>query len=158
MQNPRSPALAFAATIALAATCIVLPCASAGCAGYQEFLEDQTNTIPLVGTIEASGEPAGVWTFPVGHCASGMREGFFGVTLMSEDKLHAVRIVRNPVGPMTVAFRAAGEGEEFVAVSCRAVVGSLHGTGTRINGVSVLAGDVRFSCANLRGAARFTCS
>ncbi|MBI5536432.1 MAG: hypothetical protein HY898_27165 [Deltaproteobacteria bacterium] len=158
MQTRPIPARALAATIAWSACCLVLPCTSSGCAGYQEFLEDQTDTAPTAGTIEASGAPAGVWTFPVGHCASGMREGFYGVTLMSEDKQHAVRIVRNPIGPMTVAFRAPGSNEEYVAVPCRAVVGSMRGTGTRINGVAVLSGDVRFSCENLRGAARFTCS
>ena len=136
---------------------IALACASAGCAGYQEFLEDQTDTVAIAGTVEASGDPAGVWSFPVEQCESGMREGFYGVTLMSEDRQRAVRIVRNPVGPMTVAVLVPGSSEEYVAVPCRAVVGSVRGTGTRINHIGVVVGEVRFSCTNLRGAARFTC-
>jgi len=146
-----------AAKAAFLGLCVAMSAACAGCAGYQEFLEDQTDTAATAGSVEASGDPAGIWTFPVTQCASGMREGFFGVTLQSEDGQHAVRIVRNPVGPMTVAVRAPGSNEEYVPVSCRAVVGSVRGTGTRINGIGVLVGEIRFACANLRGAARFTC-
>ena len=129
-----------------------------GCASYGEFLMDQSETVVTDGTVEFSGSPGGPWSFRVEDCSSGMREGFFGVTLASEDGQHAVRIVRNPVGPMTVALSVPNRPGEFAEMKCRAVVGEVHSTNVRINAVPVVAGSVRFACENVRGAATFTCS
>lgn len=130
-------------------------CSLSACAAYGAFLEDQSQARQNAGTIESAGSPAGTFTFEVDDCDSGMREAFYGVTLLSKDRRHAVRVVRNPVGPMTIAVAV---GDEFVQVPCRAIVGSIKGTGTRINNVPVLTGDVRFACSGLRGSATFTCN
>jgi len=130
-------------------------CTSPGCAAYGRFLDDQSDARTIAGTIESAGGPTGAWTFEVEDCDSGMREGFYGVTLFSKDRRRAVRVVRNPVGPMTIAV---GAGDEFVEVPCRAVVGAVNRTGTRINNIPVLTGEIRFSCSGLRGSATFTCS
>jgi hypothetical protein len=154
---PHHPCLAPGRAL-LVSLCLGLSCAAWGCAGYQEFIEDQADMPPTNGIAEASGGSVGTWSANLKSCTSGMREGFFGITLQSEDGLHLIRVVRNPVGPMTVAVNVPGAQGEFVAVPCRAVVGAVTGTGTRINGITVVTGDVRFSCTNLRGAARFRCS
>ena len=136
---------------------LLAPWAWAGCAGYAEFIEDQVDFTPVAGTIESSGGPSGPWKMDVASCDSGMRDGFFGVTLSSQDGRHSVRLVKNPVGPMTVAVNVPGA-DGYLEVPCQAVVGSVVRTGTRINSIPVLKGDVRFVCQGLRGAATFTCS
>ncbi len=126
------------------------------CAGYQELLEDATGTVPNNGWFEGSGETQGVWRMHVTQCQSGERESFYGVTFGSDDDTRAVRIVRNPVGPMTVAV-SSSQGE-FSAIACTEVRGSIRPTGVRINGVRVVTGEIQVLCNGLKGAARFTCS
>jgi hypothetical protein len=136
---------------------LLAACGGPGCASYGQFLEEQADFAPTAGTIESFGGPTGTWTIQVSDCDSGMRDGFYGVTLRAADSRHSVRLVRNPVGPMTLAVNVPGA-DEFLEVPCRAVVGSVQRTGTRINSVPVLKGDVRFVCEGLRGSATFTCS
>jgi hypothetical protein len=130
----------------------------AGCAGYKEFIEDETDTTRTEGRFEASGVGAVPWSFAAEECESGDHEGFFGVTFVSQDKQHAVRVVRNPIGPMTVAIASPQDPEVYVPLDCKAVVGSIRRTGIRVNHVPVVTGEVRFLCEGLRGAAIFTCS
>ena len=138
---------------------VVLACSVVivgGCSGYEKFLREQSGTPETDGSIEASGAVLGTWSFAIRGCESGASEGFYGVTFHSDDKLHAVRLVHNAVGPMTVAVNLPGS-DQFAEVPCYAVVGKLERTGVKINSVPVLRGTIQLACEGLRGAAVFTC-
>jgi hypothetical protein len=146
LSSPAFRALAACATAALLS----------GCAGYETFIRDVSDMPVTNGTVKEWNDK-GSWEYRVDHCTSGGREGFYGITLHSDDGQHSVRLVRNPVGPMTVAIDTVGRDAWFVPVTCRAVDASIRPTGWATNHVPVLTGEVRFACDGLRGAAVFTC-
>jgi hypothetical protein len=129
-------------------------CASlvSGCAGYGTFLREELD-IPITDGTMSETSSVGITRFAIAECYSGEHERFFGVTLYSSDHLHAVRIVQNPIGPITVAV--PGQNGYYEPLSCPRVVGALRPLSSGSGKVQLVSGQIQFVCDRLKGSAVF---
>jgi hypothetical protein len=92
---------------------------------------------------------------------SGEPEGFYGVELVSTSGNAALRVAVDPIlGTRARLLRAGGESTTLEAKQCTLLNAAIQRTGTRINGVTLLAGKVTVDCtlddgSNLAGEVKF---
>lgn len=111
----------------------------------------------IAGTLEASGERLGTFTFAADACASGQPHSYFGVELTSQASPGVkVRVLRDPVrGTLVVVERGGGKPIVLSPEECTALDVQIIQSSTRINGVWSLEGSARADCPDLKGSVTF---
>lgn len=111
----------------------------------------------IEGTLEASGERFGRFTFAADDCTSGQTQGFFGVELRSKQAPGlAVRAIRDPVrGTLVVVARGSAQPIVLTPEDCATLEVQITKTNTNINDVWVVEGRARIDCPELKGTVTF---
>ncbi len=112
----------------------------------------------LEGTLVASGDRLGAFTFAADACSSGQPRGYFGVELTAQGTPGTVlRAIRDPVrGTLLVFERNGGQPLVLSPENCTTLDVQISQTNTRINGVWVMEGRAHADCAELKGSVTFS--
>jgi hypothetical protein len=136
--------------IIIACSLVISGCGTmAGAVFLGDFSVFNAKVTGQIAARPASGEAQ---TLAFDDCMSGEPEGFFGVELVSTNAPAVLRVTEDPIEGTRARITRSGKTATFTAAGCSVLQARIAKTGTKINGTTLLDGEVTVDCRDGDGA------